>query len=123
MVHEAIYDLLNGVCSNIFPGAAEQEINPPFLVHTQVKVNPTPDKDTTSKNDQLIYRIAAYDNTLQGAKTLADNVRSEIDGYSGYNNNTDIIEIRYLNEESGFDLESGFHYILQTYQILIRLIT
>lgn len=129
MLHEAIYNLLSSVCSDIYPGVGEQEINPPFIVHTKVKTEATPDKDGASKNDYIVYRVSCYaDKTaskggMENAQELADSVRSTIDEYSGYIEGTDILKIRFANEETGFDEEAGFFFVMQTYLIMIRLIT
>lgn len=123
MLHEAIYNLLNSTEADIYPGVSEQEVNPPFIVHTKVKTTPTPDKDGTSKNDFIIYRVAIYADTMAATVTLANSVRDVLDDYSGYLNGTDILNIQFANEEDGYDEESGFFFVMQTYQIMIRIIT
>jgi hypothetical protein len=123
MLHEAIYSLLSSTEADIYPGVGEQEVNPPFIVHTKVNTTPTPDKDGKSKNDFVIYRVAMYATTMAAAQTLADSVRTVLDEYTGVKEGMDILKIRFTNEENGYDEEGGFFFVMQTYQILIRLIT
>jgi hypothetical protein len=123
MLHEAIYSLLSSTEADIYPGVGEQEVNPPFIIHTKVNTTPTPDKDGESKNDFVVYRIATYSNTMAEAQSLSDSIRVVLDDYSGVVEGTDILKIRFANEQNGFDEESGFFFVMQTYQILIRLIT
>ena len=123
MLSKAIYNILSSVSSNIYPGVGEQEINAPFIVHNKVRTGPTPDKDGASKNDFIFYRIACYAEDIQDVQTLADSVRTALDEYEGVTGGIDILRARFDNEENGFDEESNFFFVMQTYRIMIRLIT
>jgi hypothetical protein len=120
MLIEAIYSLLSSVNTNTYPGVAEQEVDPPFVVHAIAKTIPNPSKDGASTMDIVIYKIASYDITQTAAQTQANAIRVILDEYSGVKNSVDINKIRFLDEENGYDGEQDLFFTLQTYRIWIN---
>jgi hypothetical protein len=120
MLIEAIYSLLSSVNTNTYPGVTEQEVDPPFIVHAIAKTIPYPSKDGESSMDAVIYKIASYDTTQTAAQTQADAIRVILDEYSGIKNSVDIDKIRFIDEENGYDQQTGFYFTLQTYRIWIN---
>ncbi len=123
MLHEVIYNLLSTVSANVFPGVAEQEISPPFIVHTRVRTDPTYSKDGNKDTDFISYRVACYGVTMHDAKTLSTKVKTALDDYSGTGDGSYIVQIRLLNEEDGYDEESGYFFTIQLYRIIERPLT
>ena len=120
MLIDALYTLLSQVNANTYPGVTEQEIDPPFIVHAIAKTIPYPSKDGKSTIDVSIVKVASYDTTQRAAQTLADAVRVKIDEYDGVVNLMDIHNIRFVDEENGYDPENNIYYTLQTYRIWVN---
>ena len=120
MLTNAIYSLLSSVNANTYPGVTEQEVDPPFIVHSVARTIPHATKDGVSTMDVVIYKIASYATLQTGAQTQADAVRAAIDEYSGVISSTDIDNIRFVDEESGYDQGSDLYYVLQTYRIWVN---
>jgi hypothetical protein len=120
MLIDAIYSLLSTVNANTYPGVADQEVKVPFIVHAVAKTIPHPSKDGESTMDIAIYKIASYHDTQRGAQIQADSIRSLLDEYSGVQSSVYIDNIRFLDEENGYDAETDFYFTLQTYKIWIN---
>lgn len=120
MLIEAIYSLLSSVNTNTYPGVTEQEVDPPFVVHSVAKTIPHPSKDGESSMDVVVYKIASYDTTQTAAQTQADAVRAVLDDYTGVKNSVDIDRIRFVDEENGYDPQTDLYFTLQTYRIWIN---
>lgn len=123
MLSDSLYSLLSTVNSNVYPGVAEQEIDPPFIVHAVRKKLPYPSKDGVSTKDIAIVAIASYAKTEKAAQTLADSVRTKIDEYSGLVESVNIENIRFLDEETGYNEEQALFQVLQSYKIWINYAT
>lgn len=120
MLIEALYSLLSTVNAKTYPGVTEQEVVAPFIVHAVAKTVPHPSKDGESTMDEIYYKIASYDSTQTAAQTQADAIRVKIDEYTGVLNSVDIDKIRYIDEENGYDQQTGLFFTLQTYRIWIN---
>lgn len=120
MLIEAIYSLLSSLNANTYPGVAEEEVTPPFIVHAISKTIPYGSKDGKSSMDQVIYKIASYDKTQTLAQTQANSIRNILDFYTGVKNSVDIDKIRYVDEENGYDGETDLYFTIQTYRIWIN---
>ena len=120
MLVDAIYNLLSAVNANTYPGVTEQEVAPPFIVHSISRTIPHPSKDGESSMDIAICKVASYDTTQRGAQIQANSIRVVFDDYSGVNGLVDIDRIRFVDEESGYDPQTDFYFTLQTYRIWIN---
>ena len=120
MLVDAIYSLLKTVNANTYPGVTEQEVDPPFIVHSVAKTIPYPTKDGASSKDEVVYKIASYDTTQRAAQVQADAIRVKIDEYSGVLNSVDIEVIRFVDEENGYDQQTDLYFTLQTYKIWVN---
>jgi hypothetical protein len=120
MLVDAIYEILKVVNANTYPGVSEQEIDPPYIVHAFARTIPHPSKDGASTMDIKILKVACYDTTQRGAQILADAARVALDEYSGVNSSVDINNIRFVDEETGFEPEVDLYFTLQTYKIWIN---
>lgn len=120
MLVDAIYSLLSPVNSNTYPGVTEQEVDPPFIVHSLARTIPYPSKDGASTMDVCIYKVASYAITQTAAQTQADAIRVVLDEYTGVKNSVDIDNIRFVDEENGYDQSTDLYYTLQTYRIWIN---
>lgn len=123
MLIDAIYTLLRNVNENVYPGVTDQEIEAPFIVHSQSSNQPTPTKDGESTKDKITYKIASYDTTQTGAQVQAQAVRTYIDEYSGIVGGNWLEKIRFFDEENGYDEEAELFYTLQTYTIWLNYVT
>ena len=120
MLLDAIYTLLSSVNVSTYPGVTEQEVDPPFIVHSVARTIPHPSKDGASSMDIVIYKIASYDTTQRAAQTQADAIRVRLDNYTGVLNSVDIDRIVFVDEETGYDQQTDFYFTLQTYRIWIN---
>lgn len=120
MLADAIYSLLNPVNANTYPGVIEQEVEPPFIVHSLSRTIPYPSKSGASTMDVCIYKVASYAVDPKAAQTQANSIRVILDEYTGVKNSVDIDNIRFVDEENGFDLPVNLFYVLQTYKIWIN---
>lgn len=118
-----MYTLLKEVNEKVYPGVTDQEIEAPFIVHSQSRNQPTPSKDGASTKDRIIYRIASYATTTDEAQQQAEDIREEIDEYSGTVGGNRIEKIRFLDEENGYDEEAELFFTLQTYSIWLNYVT
>lgn len=123
MLGDALYSLLSTVTANVYPGVVDQEINPPFCVHAVRKVVPHPSKDGASTKDIALVAIASYAKTQKAVNTLADSIRSTIDEYSGVVSSVDIENIRFQDQEEGYEEDVSLFQVLQTYKIWINYVT
>lgn len=120
MLVDAIYSLLSSVNTNTYPGVTEQEVDPPFVVHSVARTIPHPSKDGESSMDVVIYKIASYDTTQRASQTQADAIKALLDNYSGVVLLNDIDRIRFIDEENGYDAENDLFFTLQTYRIWLN---
>ena len=120
MLVDALYTLLKTINANTYPGVAEQEVDPPFIVHSVARTIPHPSKDGKSSIDIVIYKIASYDVTQRDAQEQADAIRNYIDEYTGIVNLVDIDNIRFVDEESGYDAQTDLFFVLQTYRMWVN---
>jgi len=120
MLIDAIYSLLSAVNANTYPGVTEQEVDPPFIVHALAKTIPHPSKDGASTMDISIYKVASYAVTQTAAQTQANSVRTALDEYTGTLNSVYIDNIRFLDEENGYDQDQDLYFTLQTYKIWVN---
>ena len=120
MLIDAIYSILSAVNANTYPGVTEQEVDPPFIVHSVAKNIPHPSKDGASSMDIVIYKVASYDTTQRKAEIQAGSVRTALDEYKGFISSTDIDLIRFVDEETGYDIDNDLYYVLQTYRIWVN---
>jgi hypothetical protein len=140
MLIEGLYELLQPVNANTYPGVAEQEVEAPFIVHAQAKTIPYPSKDGKSTLDQVIIKVASYAKLQTEAQLQAEQIRLVLDEFTGSGtltaDNTTItvdstlytadmtgtvpIRIRFVDEESGYDPEQDLHFTLQTYRFWIN---
>jgi hypothetical protein len=120
MLIDAVYSLLVTVNVNTYPCVTEQEVDPPFIVHTFAKTNPYPSKDGVSYLDTKILKVASYDITQRAAQTQADAIRVRLDEYSGILNSVEITKIRFIDEETGYEQDQDLYFTLQTYKIWIN---
>lgn len=123
MLVDAIYMLLKEVNASVYPGVTDQEVDAPFIVHSQSSNFPSPSKDGASTKDKFMYKIASYATTPRAAQTQAQSIRDEIDEYSGVVASVDIDKIRFTDEENGYDEEAELYYTLQTYSIWVNYAT
>lgn len=120
MLIDAIYSILSAVNANTYPGVTEQEVDAPFIVHSVAKTIPHPSKDGESSMDIVIYKVASYDTTQRKAEIQADAVRTALDEYKGFIQSTDIDLIRFIDQETGYDVENDLYFALQTYRIWVN---
>ena len=120
MLIDAIYSILSAVNANTYPGVTEQEVDPPFIVHSVAKTIPHPSKDGASSMDIVIYKVASYDTTQRKAEIQAGSVRNALDEYKGFVSSTDIDLIRFVDQETGYDIDNDLYFALQTYRIWVN---
>ena len=120
MLIDAIYSILSAVNANTYPGVTEQEVDPPFIVHSVAKTIPHPSKDGESSMDIVIYKVASYDTTQRKAEIQAGSVRNALDEYKGFVSSTDIDLIRFVDQETGYDTDNDLYFALQTYRIWVN---
>ena len=120
MLIDAIYSILSAVNANTYPGVTEQEVDPPFIVHSVAKTIPHPSKDGESSMDIVIYKVASYDTTQRKAEIQAASVRNALDEYKGFVSSTDIDLIRFVDQETGYDTDNDLYFALQTYRIWVN---
>ena len=120
MLIDAIYSILSAVNANTYPGVTEQEVDPPFIVHSVAKTIPHPSKDGASSMDIVIYKVASYDTTQRKAEIQAASVRNALDEYKGFVSSTDIDLIRFVDQETGYDTDNDLYFALQTYRIWVN---
>lgn len=120
MLIDAIYSILSAVNANTYPGVTEQEVDPPFIVHSVAKTIPHPSKDGESSMDIVIYKVASYDTTQRKAEIQAASVRNALDEYKGFVSSTDIDLIRFVDQETGYDIDNDLYFALQTYRIWVN---
>lgn len=124
MLSDHLYQILKGITANVYPGVAPQELDCPFIVHNQVNMDPTRSKDGPSNVDYTEYNIGVMaDDYLDTAEGLAKQIRTMLDGYAGSMYGSKIIQAALVNEESGFDIEANYYYVVQTYRIIERDLT
>ena len=116
MISEKMYDILKTVNANCYPGAVEQEINPPFISHRQLNNDPNPTKDGASGLDVVMWQVGYFAETKNEVETLSESGRTALDEYSD-----SIYKIRFDGENGTFDEESNLHAQIQNYKIRIKL--
>lgn len=73
----------SGSSARIFPGFAEQDTAPPYIVYQRVAGPRVTVLDGASGLAQPVYQIDAYAGTKDAAKALADQIRIALNGFRG----------------------------------------
>lgn len=115
MITDDMYNILKNVNSKCYPGAVEQEINPPFISHRQLGNNPNPTKDGASKVDYINYQVGYFAAKKTDVETLSASGKSALDEYSD-----STYKIRFTDENGTFDEESNLHVQIQNYRIRVK---
>ncbi len=124
MIGDVIYYLLSNdatvtglVGLKIYPYIGMENIVYPYIIYDQTSVQPTDTKDGVSELDTVSYDIEIYAKSPSELTTIATAVRNELDRYRGTVNTKVIDSIKYLGENSGFDLEDRVYLRVQNYSI------
>jgi len=115
MIDETIYNILKTVNANTYPGAIEQEINPPFISHRQLSMEPYPTKDGASTVDILDYQVGSFAETKAEVMTMAAAIRAALDEYSATG-----IKIRISDQKDSYDEESQLYVVIQNFRIRLK---
>jgi len=108
-IEEAVYEILTGelvinVGTRVYPRAAPQDAELPYIVYHQISGLPDRLIATASGLVKARFQVNAYASSFSGVDALADKIRLALDGYSGTAANVKIQSIFLQNEIS---LEQG----------------
>ena len=121
ILHDAIYDLLDGVTNNVYPDMApEDNLNPPFIVYSIISNVPSDDKSGVSELDTVRVQVSIYHNDDRNLDTIATAVRTALDRVSGTYKSVVIQSIRFDTEFGGYESASRLHYRIQDYLFRIK---
>ena len=127
MLSDAIYNILSNaagvtalVGTDIYPGAAPQGVNFPFVVYS-TSSDPTNQKDVVSPIDVNSVSEVCYAKTYRSAHLIAAAIRTALDNYSGTAASV-VIRLAWFTSESDADFieDHGFFVIDQSYQIKVQ---
>lgn len=124
MIGDVIYSLLSNdatvsglVGLKIYPYIGMENIVYPYIIYDQTELTPTDTKDGVSELDVVSYDIEVYAKSPDDLTTISNAVRDALDRYSGTVNSKLIDSIRYIGENTGFDLEDRVYLRMQNYSI------
>ena len=123
MLIDVIYGLLATIEStygNIYPGKAPQEASTPYLVQFQVSNDAEATKETTSIADHIRWQISAFSETYRQAQTIAEAVRTILDGYTGTVDGVTILDTEFDGEFAMYEEDARLHHIAQDYMFIIK---
>jgi len=121
VLHDAIYDLLDGVETDIYPDLApDDDINTPYVVYSIISCVPNDDKDGVSGLDTYRIQFNVYHNDDRNLDVLANDIRTALDRQSGTYQSVVIQSIRFDNEFGGKDFNSKLYYRIQDYLFRIK---
>lgn len=124
MIGDVIYNLLSNdatvsglVGLKIYPYIGMENIEYPYIIYDQTALTPTDTKDGVSELDTVSYDIEVYTKQPSELTTISNAVRDVLDRYNGTVNTKVIDSIRYVGENTGFDLKDRVYLRVQNYSI------
>lgn len=118
---DAIYDLLDAVEADVYPDITpEDDINTPFVTYSIISNVPNDDKDGVSGLDTYRIQLSIYHNDDRNLDQLANNIRTEIDRYSGTKQSVVIQSVRFDTEFGGYDSAAKLYYRMQDYLFRVK---
>ena len=89
----------------------------PAVTYQQISRDGFPDYDGVTQLARTRVQVDCWHTNGQGAADLAQVVRHVLDGFKGTVASTKILASFLLDEESGFEVETGLHRYRQDFQI------
>lgn len=104
----------------IYPNKAPQKAATPYLVQFQVSNDPEATKDTTSIADHIRWQISIFSNTYREAQTISEAIRNLLDGYTGSNSDTEILDTEFTGEYMLYEEDARLHHLALEYMFIIK---
>lgn len=120
MIGKAIYGRLQSVSAvtalvstRVYPDYSPQNATYPFLIYKIIGNLPSDTKEGVSKLDTVQIAIEIYASTYDSANSIAEEVRTVLDRYSGTVETIVIDSIRFSGSQS-FDMNFDEHiYVIE----------
>lgn len=129
---KAIYGILSNAASvtavvgtgdncRVYPLIAPQEKRFPYIVYTVVSIDPDDSKDGVSKLDNFIVQVSCFGENYNQTATLAGNVRTALDRYTGTINGVEVDGVRLeASREDVEDETKVVYHISQDFKVRIK---
>ena len=108
------------VGNKIYPVVAEQDVRRPYVTVRRTGVAPTIVKNQNSDKDEVVFNIAAYDDTYKKCIDILAAVRTVIDGFQGTSNGINFLNTWYTVSEDLFDKDDNTYIVVDTYVARIK---
>jgi hypothetical protein len=118
-IGKVLYALLNSTVAT-HPLIAPQNTQTPYLIYSILSIDPDDTKQTTSMADTVTVLLMVYEDTIGGAATRANSIRTILDGYAGTSGGVTVNSITYVNESDDYDEELMKYIKIQEYNIRIN---
>jgi len=88
------------VGEKIYPDLTPQDVQYPFCVYTIVNSTPVDFKDGQSNLEEVQFQIDCYTQSYDSTQELANNVRINLDRFTGTVNTVSVQTIKYMSSDS-----------------------
>lgn len=128
MLGSAVYSILSDDATltaitgtKIYPVQAPQRISVPFIVYRENGTLPVDQKDGSAPIDKIQLQVDIYSNSYIQAHTIATQVRSLLDAYTGTVSGVVIRQIWFSDQDDGDFLEDmSFYGVSQIYEVRVQ---
>lgn len=126
MIQEAIYTILSGnsplttLTSRISHGLANQEDLMPYVTFLVFDTDPNDTKDTLSQTDIIYVSISCISQNNINAITIAEAVRTALDGYTGTENSTTIESTTFQKQRDAWLPQAKAFQIVVEFQFFVK---
>lgn len=105
----------------VFPDMIPQNTPYPCAAYALIGTDPTNTKEGVSELDEIRLQFDVYDDNYDDVQTIAAQIRTVIDGYTGTSAGVVIDQVYFDGEQSGdYSEDLGIFWVSQTYQIHIK---
>jgi len=120
MTGKLIYSRLSGLAGGqIYPVIAPQETEVPYVVYTLISSAPTDTKDGVSTVDVERWQLSLYHSTYTDLVDLCDDIRDQLDRYTGTLQGVTVDSVIFLDENDSYDFENERYIRILDYQFRI----
>lgn len=107
MIGKVIYNRLESdaaisgiVQDKIYPDIVPQNVTYPFVVYTITNSTPVDYKDGQSNLEEITVQIDCYTQSYDDTQTLANNIRNNLDRFTGTVEGVEVTTIKYISSDS-----------------------
>jgi hypothetical protein len=126
MIQEALRTILvadsgvTALTSQISHGIANQEDIMPFITFLVFDTSPNETKDTLSQTDVISVSISCFSQNNLNAVSIAEAVRTALDGYTGTENSTTIESSTFEKQRDAWLPQAKAFQITVEFQLFIK---